>query len=647
MAIKYGLTILLCSMLTTLYAQPGYWQQRVEYRMDVDMNVQRNLLTGKQTIRYFNNAPDTLDKVYFHLYWNAFRPGSLMDARSRALGERVINGRRDWDARISDRIQHLKNDEMGKVLVRSIQVQQQDLNFKLKFDGTIMEVSLSKPLLPGDSTVFEIVFEAQVPLQIRRSGRDNPKTGVQYSMSQWYPKICAYDKDGWHPTPYVAREFYGVWGNYDVTIHIDSNYRLGATGVLQNADAIGWGYDREGTDLKPVSTAKRQWHFVAENVHDFVWAADTAYRHLVRKTPDGVVLHTIYKDKPGDTANEAAWKNVADVTVQMLPFMEERFGKYAYPQYAFIQGGDGGMEYPMATLISGPGIGTVFHEWMHSWYQMMLATDESRYPWMDEGFTDYATDIVMAAYHQKIYRNQISHNARALHWLDSASAVLPLMHAGNYQSYFNIVRQGLEEPLSTHADHYETNAAYSAAVYGKGAVFLAQLGYIVGEVTRDKILLEYYHQWKFKHPNPDDFMRIAERCSGMKLDWYKEYWINTTKQIDYGIDSVWKDGKDMKVKLRRIGTMPMPIDFVLTKTDGSIMVYNISLDLMLHAKTDYAPYEGKWILSDGQSLVWPWANPDFTLTVRGVSPDEIRQMEIDPSQRMADVNRSNNIFPKQ
>lgn len=647
MTIRYGLTILLCSMLTTLHAQSGYWQQRVEYQMDVDMDVQHNSLTGKQTIRYFNNAPDTLDKVYFHLYWNAFRPGSLMDVRSRTLGEKMINGRRDWDARIGNRIRHLKNDEMGKVFIRSIQVQQQDLNFKMKFDGTIMEVVLPEPLLPGDSTVFEMVFESQVPLQIRRSGRDNPTTGVQYSMSQWYPKICAYDKDGWHPTPYVAREFYGVWGDYDVTIHIDSNYRLGATGVLQNAEDIGWGYDHEGTTLKPVSTSKRTWRFVAENVHDFVWAADTAYRHLVRKTRDGVVLHTIYKEKPGDSTNDAAWKNVAEVTLQMLPFIENRFGKYPYPQYSFIQGGDGGMEYPMATLISGPGIGTVFHEWMHSWYQMMLATDESRYPWMDEGFTDFATNIVMEEYHQKIYRRHIINNPTALRRLDSISATLPLMHGSNYKSYFNIVRLGLEEPLITHADHYETNAAYGAAVYSKGAIFLTQLGYIVGEVIRDKILLAYYDQWKFKHPDPDDFMRLAERCSGMKLDWYKEYWIGTTKQIDYGVDSVWEDDGQVKIKLRRIGTMPMPIDLVVTKTDGSSIAYNISLDLMLNGKTEDAPYDGKWVSTGVESFVWPWVNPDFTLLLSGVKWDEIKQVEIDPTQRMADVDRSNNVFLKQ
>ncbi len=641
---RYWVTVILCGILIPLNAEPGYWQQRVEYRMDVDMDVVRNVLTGRQTIRYYNNSPDTLDKVYFHLYWNAFRPGSLMDVRSRLLGEKMIVGRRDWDPRIADRIQNLKNDERGDVFIRSIQIQNQDLHIDLKFDGTIMEVSLPEPLLPGQSTVFETVFESQVPVQIRRSGRDNPNTGVRYSMSQWYPKICAYDKEGWHPTPYVAREFYGVWGDYDVTIHIDKDYLLGATGVLQHADEIGWGYDRPGTDLKPVATAERTWRFVAKDVHDFVWAADTAYRHLVRETADGVVLHTVYKNKPGDAANDSAWEHVADATVQMLPFMESRFGKYLYPQYSFIQGGDGGMEYPMATLIAGPGIGTVFHEWMHSWYQLMLATNESLYPWMDEGFTDYATDVVMAEYHQNIYREQISNNKKALRWLDSATAELPLMHSDNYRSYFNMVQKGFEEPLTTHADHYETNAAYGASVYGKGAVFLAQLGYIVGESMRDKILLEYYNQWKLRNPDADDFMRVAERCSGMKLDWYKEYWINTTKHIDYGIDSVWQETDHVNVRIRRIGEMPMPVDVVITKLDGSIIVYNISLDLMLKAKTDYTPYGGKWVLSDSQQLSWPWANRDFTLVIRGENLTGLRQIELDPTQRMADTDRSNNVY---
>ena len=212
----------------TLFAQPGYfasaqyWQQRVKYAMDIDMNVQSNQFTGKQKLEYWNNSPDTLTRVFYHLYWNAFQPNSMMDTRSRRQGTVVLrtdsrgNDVVDWDRRVRDRIQNLKPDEIGYQKILSLKMNGKPQNFKVL--ETILEVKLDKPILPKSKVVFDMEFEAQVPLQVRRSGRDNPTTKVRYSMSQWYPKMCEYDYEGWHPTPYVAREFYGVWGNYEVNI---------------------------------------------------------------------------------------------------------------------------------------------------------------------------------------------------------------------------------------------------------------------------------------------------------------------------------------------------------------------------------------------------------------------------------------------
>lgn len=639
---KYFLILFLLFTELNVNAQPDRWQQRVAYRMDVDVNVHNNTFSGTTYLKYYNNSPDTLRKAFFHLYWNAFRPGSMMDERSLAAGKDSVNGKPDWDPRVRDRISKLKEDEMGWMHVSLLMMNGHEQKCELKSDGTIMEVQLSQPILPHQFAVFEMEFSAQVPLQIRRSGRDNPQTGVQYSMSQWYPKICEYDYEGWHPTPYVAREFYGVWGDYDVTIHIDDRYKLGASGVLQNANEIGWGYDKPGTELKPLraDTNIRTWHFIADSVHDFVWAADTGYKHLVRITSDGITLHTIYKYKPGDTLNEKTWLRVADVTGQVLPFMEKTFGQYAYPQYSFIQGGDGGMEYPMATLIATSSMGTVFHEWMHSWYQMMLATNESEYPWMDEGFTEYASERVNNYYYTHILKKELTqnHNSTGTHWLDSVMQQLPEIFAGSYKAYFALAKSGLEEPLTTHADHYNTNYAYNYSSYSKGCIFLAQLGYIVGEATLDKILLEYYNQWKFKHPNANDFMVIAQKVSGLQLDWYKEYWINTTKHIDYGIDSVWQNGDSIAIRLKRIGQMPMPVDITVQFRNRKKELYNIPIDLMFGNKTGDA--------ATGEFTVkkeWNWTNPTYTLLIKG-NINKLSLIEIDPSQRLADVDRSNNRY---
>jgi hypothetical protein len=618
-------------------AQPDRWQQRVKYTMNIDMDVNTNRFTGTQKLAYTNNSPDVLNKVFYHLYFNAFQPNSSMDVRSRELGKTLVNGRPDWDGRVKDRISKLKEDEIGYQKIISLKMNGVEQPFK--YHETILEVNLTKAIAPKTTVVFDMVFEAQVPLQIRRSGRDNPTTGVRYSMAQWYPKLSEYDYEGWHPTPYVAREFYGVWGDYDVTILIDKTYKLGGTGVLSNAAEIGWGYDKPGTELKPTAKPKRSWHFVANKVHDFVWAADPDYKHLVRKMPNGgPTLNVIYNYKENDLKNDTAWTTVADAAVTVLPFMESKFGKYPYPQYSFIQGGDGGMEYPMATLIVGPSLGTVFHEWMHSWYQMMLGTNESMYAWMDEGFTEYASDLVGAYYRDKVTRAKNASNLAYIASLDSLAALLPLDHSGSYQSYYFIAKSPFEEPLTTHADHFNTNVGYSIASYSKGCVFISQLGYVVGAGVRDKILLEYYKQWRFKHPNAGDFVKLSEDVSGIKLDWYKEYWCNTTKKINYSIDSLWEEGGVSKIRLRRIGDIPMPIDLQLTFKDGFTEMHYIPLNLMYGEKPSENAAQSRTVHEE-----WRWTHPTYIVEFKHRLID-LKKAEIDPSKRMADVDQKNNIL---
>lgn len=233
---------------------------------------------------------------------------------------------------------------------------------------------------------------------------------------------------------------------------------------------------------------------------------------------------------------------------------------------------------------------------------------------MDEGFTQYAEERTAA-------------------FLSNSSGFAQI---DNYSSYYSLVKSGKEEPLSTHADHYNYNSAYGASVYSKGAVFMEQLGYIVGAPVRDNILLEYYKQWRFKHPNAADFMRIAEKVSGMKLDWYKEYWVNSTKTIDYSIDSLWEEGGKTKVRLNRIGLMPMPIDLQLTFKDGSKELHYIPMNLMYGEK----PVEDAAIPRKIYEP-WKWTSGSYIIeTDKKLA--EFTLVEIDPSLRLADVERKNN-----
>lgn len=598
--------------VSLLNAQPDRWQQRVSYKMDIDFNVQNHQYEGKQQLTYFNNSPDTLHKVFYHLYFNAFQPGSMMDVRSRSLP--------DPDRRVRDRIFNLKPDEIGFMRVQKLSQNGTPLTYETV--ETILEVKLNAPLLPGQKAVFDMQFTGQVPVQIRRSGRNNAE-GIAYSMAQWYPKMCEYDYQGWHANPYIAREFYGVWGDFDVTIHLDKRYVVGSTGYLQNPEEIGHGYTAPGVAVKPTRGDKLHWHFVANDVHDFVWAADPEYTHTVLNRKDGLDLHFFYQK---NAKTEKTWADLPAVMDRAFDYINKRFGQYPFKKYAFIQGGDGGMEYPMATLILGEGsfqglVGVSVHELMHSWYQMALATNESLYPWMDEGFTDYATDEVMNMLKKE---GLLPGEVEAFPW------------AGNYSGYFALAKSGTEEPLSTHADHYNTNRAYSIGSYSKGSVFLKQLEYVIGKQAFDIALLRYYDTWKMKHPNVNDFIRVVEKVADLELDWYKEYFVHTTATIDYGVKGMEeKDGKAV-ITLERAGRMPMPVDLLVTYSDGSSELINIPLQIMRGSKPAEQADQKYRVAAD-----WPWVNTTYALQLP-VPASKVQRVEIDPSMRMADINRTNN-----
>jgi aminopeptidase N len=287
-------------------------------------------------------------------------------------------------------------------------------------------------------------------------------------------------------------------------------------------------------------------------------------------------------------------------------------------------GGDGGMEYPMSTLITGNRplnslVGVTVHEMIHSWYHGVLGNNESLYSWMDEGFTSYASSRIMA------------------HLFNPDN---PFPNRGSYGGYINLAKSGLEEPMSTHADHFHTNFAYGAAAYSKGAVFMAMLGYVIGEEALAKGILRYWDDWKFKHPNPNDYVRVMEKVSGLELDWYKEHMMYTLKTIDYGIAEVKNAGGETAITLQRIGQFPMPIDLYITYEDGKVDVYNIPLQIMRGHKPKDA--DGvNWIKAES----WSWTHPTYELRVPKAM-NTIKRIEIDPTERLADLERGNNVWEK-
>ena len=606
---------------TVLWAQrAGYWQQAVDYRMDIDVDIKNYQYQGEMVLKYTNNSPQALEKVYFHLYFNAFQPGSMMDHRLAHIPDpdprmTIRTGTAERPTTTS-RIAKLKPAQIGYQHIQSLTMNGQATTFQV--DGTLLEVTLPAPIGSGETVNFDMRWDAQVPEQIRRSGR-NSAEGVALSMTQWYPKMAHFDEFGWHLDEYVAREFVAPFGNFDVTLHLPKDYVVGSSGVLQNPHEVK-GYDQNAQVRAP--KGKATWHFKAENIHDFAWAADPKFVVDSTKTAAGVTVYTVYL--PVDKQVVENWKTAQELAADFFDFCADRFGPYPWPTYTIVQGGDGGMEYGTATLVTGGRnikslVGVIFHEAAHSWYQHLFGINETVDEWFDEGFTSYIEELGFQALFEK--RGELASN--------------PVINA--YRAYYKLALSGKEEPMSLLADYYNTNYGYSHQAYNKGQVFVQQLGYIIGQENLDRTFLQFYDLWKFKHPTPNDFKRVAEEVSGINLKWYFNLFVNTTRTIDYAIANV----TTKEITLRNKSNLAMPIDLLVEYEDGTSELFYIPLREMRGEK----PAESFKIYDGVQRTIspdWFWTKPTYTLPI----PKKAVRVQIDPSLRLADIEAADNSWTK-
>ena len=586
-------------------AKSQYWQQAVDYTMEVALDHKSATYSGVQKIVYTNNSPETLNKVFYHLYFNAFKPGSEMAVRQRSSADKNTRFKISLDSLAPNQAGYLRVSGLTQngVLLNPIDSE------------TILEVPLNSPIAPGKSALFELAFEGHVPDVIRRAGK-NSSEGVAFSMAQWYPKMAEYDSEGWNADPYTGREFHGVWGNFDVKITLNKDFMVAASGYLQNAETIGKGY----SDRKRAKTKKGKitWHYIAPMVHDFTWAADVDYIHDTYPGPNDVDLHFFYKNDPEIIEN---WKKLQPHTAELMEYYNSKIGQYPYKQYSVVQGGDGGMEYAMLTLITGGRkygslFGVTAHELAHSWFQHVLATNETKHEWMDEGFTSFISSLA---------ENEILNQNKDF----------PL--EGSYRGYYALAASGGEMPQSTNANRYYHNYAYERTAYSKGAVFLGQLSYIVGKEKVFEILQTYYNEWKFKHPLPNDLRRIAERISGIQLQWFLTDWTQTTNTINYSIDAVEEAPDGTTIRLKRKEVMPMPLEILIQYKNGEVELHYIPISLMRGEKEN--PYSLEWKIQPD----WPWANLNYSFTI-DKEKNQIEAIVIDPSNLMADIDKTDNFY---
>ena len=610
---KLLLTIVFSAISIFSFSQQNaYYQQSAKYKMDIDIDAQNFTYQGNQTLTYINNSPDELKVVYFHLYWNAFKPNSMMDQRVQSQGK---NGDSRLQTNGVSRLASIPKEEEGAQNIHWIKQNGKDLKFEIQ--ETIMKVELNTPIKPNSSTTFTMEWDAVIPQQIRRSGRNN-REGIDMSMTQWYPKIAEYDYDGWATFDYIGREFHAPFADFEVNIKIDKGYIIGAGGTLENPLEVK-GYD-QNANIKSDSKNKATWKWTAKNILDFAFAADRDYTVESFTILDGPKIYYVYQK----SEKTQLWEESKPYVTKFFQLMNATLGRYAYPSYAFIQGGDGGMEYGMCTLMLGEGrtleglVGLVVHEGGHSWNQQMLAYNESVRPWMDEGFTSYYDDLIM-------------------HQLFPPKEPVANPFVNSIKSYVNFTKTGKEEPAVWLADHHDGGNAYSIASYVKGEVFLVQLGYIVGEQNLSLIMKEFFNQWKMKHPTERDLLHIAQKTSGMDLKWFQHYWINTTKTIDYAIKNVKYEANSTTITLENKGSIPMPIDFSILTKDKKVVNYQIPMS-MTHV------WKSKDIYGDFNTLdYWKWTQKEYTFTIP-YNKSQISALGIDFSQRLADVNPEDNFL---
>lgn len=591
---KQYLYLLLSLFNFQLLAQNTYWQQQVDYSIQANVDDKKSQLTGNQSITYFNNSQDTLKEIYFHLYWNAFRKGSHAFERQANLS----------NAELID----YKQEDLGEISVQSLTIDKEVHTMNV-FES-IGQVKLKKELLPGKSVVITMSFVSKIPACINRAGKNNT-AGTDFTFTQWHPKICRYDDMGWHTDPYFGREFAGTFGKYSVDILCDSSYIVAGTGLLKDKS-----YQSKGWKSKTISSTNQsleKWSFTASNVHDFAFALDKDWQHE-ELILDGISFHYFYNIKYKD-----AWKSLIQNWPKAYEICKREFGNYPYEQFSFIQAGEGYMEYPMCTMLEASRsdfFSTACHEFMHNYFYGMFGTDENLYHWMDEGLTSYAEERISNV-------NDLSKNPTS----------------GAISNYSWITDMFIEEPISTAANHFDSDYPYYNAAYYKGQLFPELIRYMIGDSVMRAGFKRFYSKWKFKHPDPNDFVKTFEDASQLELSWFQNYWLNTTKKIDLSIDSVFKSDQGISIIFKNKG-IPMPLEFSVQLKNGDKKYFYVPLDLTNNLKSDF-------LRPTSVLNKWSCASPKYSITLSTVKWKEVESITIDPDGFLPDVNLENNRFQKE
>lgn len=641
----YLLLLSICISIPTVYAQQpadyrtdknpvywgnrlpdaAYWQQDVAYTINARIDEEKHIIEGSETLEYYNNSPDTLEYVYFHMWQNAFVKGSYLHMLESANG-------------IKPRLGKYEAQGLG-IVVENLKVDGAEA--KTELDNTILKVYLPKPLLPGDNATFNMDFTTywDKGATRRRMKMYNAWGYTHYNGVQWFPKISVYDrKFGWDTHQHLNKEFYGDFGTYNVKLDFPSNYVVEATGAIQNREEVLPKELREKLDVSnfkdkpwgekpsiitPYTKGERKvWHFIAQNVHDFAFTADPTYR-IDTEYWNGIECVGLVQEP-----HASGWQTSADYVAKIIQTFSEDFGMYQYPKMVAADAADG-MEYPMLTLDGGrdPGYrGLLVHEIGHNWFYGMVGNNETYRASLDEGFTQFLTAWGLTKLEGELANEEPEKTFKK--W-----AYHPISYRDIrvYTRYINGALNKTEVPLNTHSNDFNNAIHHEggyAQVYYKTATMLYNLQYVLGDTLFHDAMRNYFNQWRFAHPYFDDFRTSIIQYTKVDLNWFFDQWLETTKRIDYSVCNIQKldDNDNYSIKLMRKGEMQMPIDFTVTAKDGQQYSYYIP-NTWFEKETDATTLE-RW---------YGWGNWNNTYNAVVNIPSGIKEVEIDTSDRLADI----------
>jgi hypothetical protein len=566
--------IALCFWPLNLWA----WQQRVAYQIEVRLDTVDHFLHASQTLRYFNNSPDTLRFVWFHLYPNAYRDRNTDFAReARKAGDYKF-----WRSKPKDR---------GYIELHQLAAAGQALSYEYGPDLTQIRVPLNVPLTPGDSLEFLMDYKVKIPKFFSRLGH----RGVHYEISQWYPKIAVYDDKGWHAGSYhYTGEFYGDYGSFDVGLTVPKNMKIGATGIeLVNP------YD--SLDQPGDSGSYR--FFYADDVHDFAWCADTSYLDTT-KTHHGVEIKVLCLPK-----NREKWANVMQYTKDALDYYGKWYGEYPYSTLTVCDGdmaAGGGMEYPNLVIISSGEDkvsrlleNVVMHEIGHQWFYGILGNNEMDEAWLDEGINSFSEE----RYFEEKYGpkgNMLSNK-----FLQKMLPELSDRYIGYFLCYLYASNR-MEQPISTKASLVNEQTSYAVTAYKKPAMMMWWLKGFLGDSTFDAAMQAYYRKFKFKHVTVKDFMTVMDSVSGKSVSPHLQAWLGNSTPVDYSITKAARietPGNTYLFKLSRRGDFKLPVKFEALDEAGKS--YFLDWNAQRPDTSFYLQMEGKlqWAALDNDRTI--------------------------------------------